>query len=117
MRHCIGGGLYERMARQRHGYGYALALPDGERATLWIERDHDLDGAFRLQQLQGPGNTEPSPAMHGVMLGWLGLHRAWPLHRAGAVPRPRIPEHPLPDAWRAPPDGLDFGGLDDDIPF
>lgn len=120
MQHCIGWGTYAMLARGRHGYGYALQLPDGPRATAWIERDPHTPGSFRLQQLQGVKNTMPHPELDDIARRWLQLHAAWARHRAGEGPRPSGEAPPPPGAqWLAPPGPArtGFPYADDDIPF
>lgn len=115
MKHCIGGKAYAYQARGRRGYGYSIRRPDGERATLWIERVLMVPGAFSLQQVQGPRNGAPSAAVHALVKDWLQRHHAWALYRARRGPRPQGPVQPPPPAeWLAP---VVSPFPEDDIPF
>ena len=116
LRHCIGGGTYAALARGHHGYGYALQGATGARATVWIGRPTLGALGFGIQQVQGPGNTEPHPALVALTEDWLRHHESWARHRAGLGPRPpgEAPPPPAPLWGGLPPV---HGGEPRPLPF
>lgn len=99
MGHCLANGAWERLARGRQGYAYAVEVA-GERGTVWIRRAPTGSTGFAVAQLQGPGNTTPAPAVVSAVATW---ESAWKPTDAA----------PLPSAWAA----VAWIDDDDDIPF
>ncbi len=90
--HCLGNGTWERSARARLGYAYAVEL-DGQRASLWLERDESGPNAFRIGEFKGPRNSAPAPTVRAAVVAWLEQHtRAL----AGGTLT-------LPEEWTRPP--------------
>jgi hypothetical protein len=103
MGHCLGNGTWERASRARLGYGYAVEL-NGERASLWLERNEDRPGDFCIGEFKGPRNRAPSTAAATLVTAWLAQHlRAI---AGGALT--------LPEEWTRPPfseDSTRFEGI------
>lgn len=74
MQHCIGNASWDRMARFRRGYGYAVHLR-AERATLWLARNPERITEFAPTEFRGPKNTPPSKEIVRLVAQWLDGHR------------------------------------------
>lgn len=76
MNHCIGLGGFARRARSKQGFAYSLrhAATGARVATAWITPSAQSPGAFYIEQLQGPGNTDVSSPDRQRVERWLLRH-------------------------------------------
>jgi len=125
MRHCIGLSHWAAMACVRVGYGYHVEH-NGEQATVWLMRKQHDPGTFVIDQIQGPGNTQPTRGLRRMVAAWLEHRMAWATHRTHGGPEPSSPEPaPVPREWQtnpAPVARMLLGhhaliGFDDEVPF
>jgi hypothetical protein len=118
MKHCIGLDTWARQARFRIGFGYHASL-QGEHASFWLARNAATPLGFSIQQVQGPGNSEPSRRLMREIAGWFQFHSAWADHRTNGEPRPAgEPPSAIPEAWMAPvPAAATLPLFYDEIPF
>ena len=108
MGHCIGSQNWAQEARVRGGYAYHVGSGD-DRATLWLRRDRNRALGFRIEQLKGPGNAEPTQGAVELVTRWISG-----LGSAPELPDVWLQTTPTSNRWD---DIFGYSEPDDDIPF
>ena len=119
MEHCLQNDHWTLSACMALGFAYHVDF-EGERATVWVSRVADTPLGFRIEQIQGPNNRNPSEPMAMHVVQWFRRHEQWAEYRLGRALRPPGQEPPdIPDAWTRPLPLIVRTGpvYEDEIPF
>ena len=117
MGHCLRNDHWTLSACMVLGFGYHVDHL-GERATLWISRSQDGPLGFRIEQIQGPHNQNPSQKMVSHILLWFRRHEQWANYRNNGGIRPAGKEPALvPEMWTRPVPNQPLPMDENEIPF
>ena len=117
MGHCLKNDHWKLSACMVLGFGYHVDHR-GEQATLWLGRCQDSPLGFRIEQIQGPNNKNPSEGMVNHIVLWFRVHEQWAEYRKGRGIQPSGKEPAvLPEMWTRPLPTRRLPMDDQEIPF